>query len=187
MSKLHKAVVKQFRDRAQAGTYLATLLAQPLLPSATKRVVLAIPRGGVPVAFSIAKALDAKLDVFLAKDEKDSERRNVKYRGGKPPVDVKGKEVYLVDDGISTGTSMQSAIAFLRSQNPSKIIAVAPVGSPSSCKDLERVADEVVVPLQPESFQDGVFAWYGHFPPQPDDVSVLELLEKAKEFGKEAE
>src|SRR5216110_2422332 len=54
-----------FRDRAEAGRYLAGKLSQ--YAGCTDVVVLALPRGGLPVAFELARALDAPLDVFLVR------------------------------------------------------------------------------------------------------------------------
>jgi hypothetical protein len=54
-----------FRDRRQAGSYLATKLAAYANQPTT--VVLALPRGGVPVGFEVAKALHAPLDVFVVR------------------------------------------------------------------------------------------------------------------------
>ena len=55
----------QFRNRTEAGR----LLSHKLLNYANQRnlIVLALPRGGVPVAFEVAKVLNAPLDVFLVR------------------------------------------------------------------------------------------------------------------------
>jgi putative phosphoribosyl transferase len=54
-----------YRDRRHAGEVLAGLLQAREIPRDT--VVLALPRGGVPVAAEVAKALEAPLDVFLVR------------------------------------------------------------------------------------------------------------------------
>ncbi|KAJ3072393.1 hypothetical protein HDU98_003709 [Podochytrium sp. JEL0797] len=219
--------VAQFRDRNHAGTHLAALLTKDNPHPTANPIVLALPRGGVPVAFPIAQALNATLDVLIVrklgipwaeetamgaisvggavylnkdlirqlgisphdvdrvkqKELAELDRRNVKYREGRPPAEVKGRVVYVVDDGVATGATMQAAIQSLRAMHPARIIAVAPVGAPDSCEEMERVADEVVVPLQPDVFR-AVGEWYATFG-QTEDEEVLELLEKGKGFGRE--
>lgn len=54
-----------FRDRTEAGTRLAAL---PELRQATDPVVIGTPRGGIPVAIEVARALDAPLDVMPVQD-----------------------------------------------------------------------------------------------------------------------
>src|SRR5712664_114112 len=54
-----------FRDRVEAGRMLATTLQEYAIRSDV--VVLALPRGGVPVGFEVARALHAPLDVFLVR------------------------------------------------------------------------------------------------------------------------
>ena len=54
-----------FRDRTDAGQRLATQLMD--YANRSDVLVLALPRGGVPVAFEVAKALGAPLDVFLVR------------------------------------------------------------------------------------------------------------------------
>ncbi len=48
-------------------------------------------------------------------------RREAAYRGGRPPVDVTGKTVILVDDGLATGASMLAAVQALRESEPAQI------------------------------------------------------------------
>jgi predicted phosphoribosyltransferase len=54
-----------FRDRFEAGRLLASQLAD--LANRPDVVVLALPRGGVPVGFEVARELNAPLDVFLVR------------------------------------------------------------------------------------------------------------------------
>lgn len=56
---------RRFRDRTEAGRQLAERLAQK--PGLEDAVVLALPRGGVPVGYEIAKALGAELDVIVVR------------------------------------------------------------------------------------------------------------------------
>ncbi|HEY1583744.1 MAG TPA: phosphoribosyltransferase [Chthoniobacterales bacterium] len=54
-----------FADRAEAGRFLAGELAR--LERAKDLIVLALPRGGVPVGYEIARAFRAPLDVFVVR------------------------------------------------------------------------------------------------------------------------
>ena len=54
-----------FRDRREAGRLLANRLAA--YRNRPEVLVLALPRGGVPVAFEVARALHAPLDIFLVR------------------------------------------------------------------------------------------------------------------------
>lgn len=58
-------VTPLFRDRADAGRALAARLISSV--SDQNPLILALPRGGVPVAFEVAKALHAELDIFLVR------------------------------------------------------------------------------------------------------------------------
>src|SRR6266849_3336261 len=149
-----------FRDRTQAGQLLSRRL--ETYADRADAVVLALARGGVPVAYEVARALHVPLDVFLvrklgvpgqeelamgaiasggvrvlnhelvealgipdrvidavaAREQQELARREQLYRDNRPPVDVRGRSVILIDDGLATGATMRAAAAALRQQEP---------------------------------------------------------------------
>ena len=211
-----------FRDRTEAGR----LLAQKLREYANRDdvVVLALPRGGVPVAYEVANTLNVPLDIFLVrklglpgneelamgaiasggvrvlneevvralnipdeivdevaeKEERELERREREYRGGRAPVDVRGRTVILIDDGLATGSSMRAAALALRNNQPAQIVVAVPVGAPSTCAEFESEVDKVVCAVTPEPFW-GVGQWYRDFS-QTSDEEVRDLLRRAASF-----
>jgi predicted phosphoribosyltransferase len=212
-------MVSRFRDRHHAGLVLADKLAA--YAGRSDLLVLALPRGGVPVAYEVAQALRAPLDVFLvrklgvpgheelamgavatggvrvlnedivsalripdyaieavtAREQQELARREGAYRGDRPPPDVRGRTVILVDDGLATGATMHAAIAALRRQQPARIVVAVPTASPDICDALRAEVDEVVCAITPEPFQ-AVGFWYEDFSPTTDD-EVRELLARA--------
>src|SRR5437588_6759028 len=186
--------VTLYRDRIDAGRVLATQLMA--YANRSDVLVLALPRGGVPVAYQVAKALHAPLDVFLVRklglpgheelamgaiasggvrvlnpdvvhplqisDEiidavaqqelRELERRERLYRDDRPPPDVRGRIVILVDDGLATGATMHAAILALRQQAPARIVVAVPVGAPAICNAFRAEADDVLCAITPSSF-----------------------------------
>jgi predicted phosphoribosyltransferase len=208
-----------FRDRREAGQRLA----DALLPYAPRDpVVLGLPRGGVPVAFEVARRLDAPLDVcivrklgapgheefamgaiasggvellsehtvrslgltreqvaqVIGRERQELARRERAFRDGRPAVDVQGRTVILVDDGLATGASMQAAVMALRSRRPAAIVVAVPVASSTACADIRRIADVCVCLRTPEPFF-GVGQWYANFGQTTDD-EVRALLASAR-------
>src|ERR1700674_5074631 len=171
-----------FRDRREAGRVLAEKLAA--YANRPDVLVLALPRGGVPVAYEVARALGAPLDVFVVRklgvpgyeelaidgvarrDRQELARRERLSRGGRPPLDVHGRTVILVDDGLATGATMHAAIKALR------LVAV-PTASSETCEELRAEVDEVVCAITPEPFH-AVGYWYEDFT-QTTDQEVREL------------
>ncbi len=209
----------QFRDRTEAGR----LLAEKLQHYAGQRdvLVLALPRGGVPVAAEVALKLQAPLDVFLvrklglpgnvelamgaiasggvrvintevvetlgipdsiidavaAHEQRELDRRERAYRGGRPPPDVKGRTVILIDDGIATGSTMMAAIQALRGLHAGRIVAGTPVVSPTTFREIQAMVEEIIAVMVPVSFQ-GVGQWYRDFS-QTTDEDVCKILAEA--------
>ena len=209
-----------FRDRRDAGRRLAIRLMA--LAGRSDLVVLALPRGGVPVAFEVARALDAPLDLLLVRklgvpgheelamgaiasagasgvvrilnsalvrrlrippsaveeiteiEERELQRRERAYRGDRAPIDVTGRTVILVDDGLATGATMLAAVAALREHRPGSVVVAVPVGSVDTCAAIRDAADECVCDIETHEL-DGVGRWYDDFS-QTSDAEVLALL-----------
>ena len=207
-------------DRREGGRVLARKL--KAFAGRTDVVVLGLPRGGVPVAYEVASALRAPLDVFLVRklgmpgaaelafgalasgglrlvdesllrrygvsaeeveriaerERRELDRRERAYRGGRPPLPLRGRVVLLVDDGLATGSSMTAAILALRGVAPARIVAAAPVAPPDTCERLREIADTVVCVLTPDPFE-AVGRWYRDFD-QTTNEEVRELLARAR-------
>jgi putative phosphoribosyl transferase len=210
------------RDRSEAGQKLAEQLGG--LMGRQDLLVLGLPRGGVPVAYEIAKALHAPLDILVvrklgvpgheelalgaltsgglrvlnteivdalaisdreieavvAREQQEIDRRERAYRGDRPPLDIRGKTVILVDDGIATGATLRAAIAALRSQAPARLIVAVGVAPPETCEDLEAEVDELVCLLKPDPFW-AVGLWFADFAATSDE-EVRTLLARADEL-----
>lgn len=118
------------------------------------------------------------LEAATLAQEQVLERQEAAYRGGRPPLEVAGHTVILVDDGPAPGASMRAALMALRQRQPAALVAAVPIGAPQTCEQLEHEADEVVCALSPESFM-AVGMWYEDFSQTSDD-EVRELLNRAQ-------
>jgi putative phosphoribosyl transferase len=208
-----------FEDRVDAGRQLAKRLGG--FAHRADVVVLGVPRGGVVVAFEVAAALGAPLDVFLSRklgvpgqtelafgavsasggrylDEymlrttgitnaqvewitaevrKELDRRASVYRGDRPQLDVLGRTVILIDDGVATGASVYAAIQALRQMQPARLVLAVPVAPASAWEWLRTVVDEIVCLDLPQPFA-AVGGFYRNFT-QVEDAEVVSLLERA--------
>ncbi len=215
-----------FRDRHEAGYVLGTKLEQ--YKKDDSRLVLALPRGGVPVGYEVALGLDAPLDVFLVRklgvpghrelamgaiasggvrvmndevvnelhipqsmieatfeaEQRELQRRERAYRGDRPPPELAGRSVILVDDGLATGSTMKAAAMALRGQDPARIVVAVPVAAPETCEAFRAEVDDIVCAATPDPFY-AVGLWYEDFTPTSDD-DVRDLLARAgaREAGK---
>ena len=105
------------------------------------------------------------------------ERRERTYRQQRPAPALAGRTVILVDDGLATGSTMRAAAQAVRVQQPSRVVVAVPVGAKQTCRELSKVADEVVCARMPEPFS-AVGQWYVNFA-QTEDDEVRELLQKS--------
>jgi putative phosphoribosyl transferase len=215
----------RFSDRHEAGRRLAAALAGF---ARTDPLVLALPRGGVPVAYEIAKALGAEMDLLfvrkigapghaelglgaivdgaepqlvlnedivrqlaptpdyiraeMRRQLGEIERRRKVYMGDTPPVEIGGRTVILVDDGIATGGTVKAALKGVRKNRPARLVLAVPVAPADSLAALAGECDKIVCLLQPEPFY-AVGAHYADFT-QTSDEDVIRLVRESRGFGR---
>ena len=149
----------------------------------------AIAMGGVTFINSeVTSSLGiSELDLAhsIALEGRELLRRVNAYRGTKPPLNVKGKYIVLVDDGLATGSTMLAAIKALRVLEPKGIVAAVPVAPPSTCARVRAAADEMVCLNYPESF-DAVGMYYDDFSQTTDDEVRQLLAENASRLLRSA-
>ncbi|MEW6640352.1 MAG: phosphoribosyltransferase [Pseudomonadota bacterium] len=208
-----------FQDRSDAGQKLARAL---MAFKQSDPVVLALPRGGLPVAAEVAVALGAPLDIFLVRkiglptqpelamgavadgatpvvvhneaviasagvsqdvfeqatrrELAEIARRRQRFLGDRPPADLRGKTVILVDDGVATGATMMVAVEAVRRQQPRQVVVAAPAMSPEAAGSLRRMADALVSLTTPGDFE-AVGCHYRDFR-QLDDADVVAILQR---------
>lgn len=218
-------MAQRFVDRTQAGRALGARLATLALPAPL--LVLALPRGGVPVAAEVARALHAPLDLLLVRkigtpwqpelalaavvegeppqivvdDEvqrlgggdaayierqaqlelREIARRRQAWLQGRPPAEVAGRTVIVVDDGLATGTTMRAALQALRLRHPARLVLAVPVAPHDTLQRLSPEVDEAVCLATPTPFR-AVGEHYLRFP-QLEDAEVTAALDAAQAGG----
>jgi len=200
----------KLKDRKEAGILLSEKLKKY---QDSNTIVLAIPRGGVPVGYEIAQKLHLPLDIILSKkighplnkefaigamtmdatiidehpevskqyinDEiirlKELLREKYQlYMDNREPLEIKGKNVIVVDDGIATGNTLLACISMLRKRKPAKIIVAAPVLPLDVLEIFERQTDEFIYLITANNFRS-VGAFYDQFYQVGDD-EVIQML-----------
>ncbi|WP_404377051.1 phosphoribosyltransferase [Vreelandella aquamarina] len=208
-----------FENRRDAGRKLAQALT-----GSHYDLVLALPRGGVPVAYEVATRLKLPLDVIIVRkigapgqpefglgavvdgdppqvvltpqmvdifqpSERYLEaeiqrqldeitRRRHAYIGQRPPVNVSGRRVLLIDDGIATGGTAKAAARALRQAGATSVTLAVPVAPETALTELAAEVDDYLSLMTPDYF-NAVGAYYQDFT-QTNDDEVIALLQKAQ-------
>lgn len=133
--------------------------------------------GRVVINDDVVRALRVspqRLSDIAEREGRELQRREVAYRDGRPPVDVTGKTVIVVDDGLATGASMFAAVQALREADPKEIVVAVPAASESSCRQFAGLVEDVVCASMPSPFR-AVGESFWDFS-QVSDSEVRELL-----------
>ena len=104
------------------------------------------------------------------------QKRTKLYRSYRHPKPLHGKTVILVDNGVATGATMKVAIQAVQAAVAGKTIVAVPVAPPSTVRELQRKADEVVVLEAPPEFY-AVGQAYDSFD-QVSDEEVISILDR---------
>ncbi len=209
-----------FKDRFEAGRLLAERLDAFRIKSlrGERPLILALPRGGVPVAHEVARILGIPWDVLVVRkigapgqpefgigavtedrinwvdhesalvtgatplelnrairDETDELNRRVRVYRGSRKLDLRGREVIIVDDGLATGVSARLACRYARAHGATRVTLAVPAGFPQALQKLSEEADEVIC-LSSSGRFFSVSQFYSEFP-QLGDTEVIALLE----------
>lgn len=142
----------------------------------------AIATGGVRVLNDdVVRALrisPSVIDSVTAREARELIRRERLYREGRPALQLAGRTVILVDDGLATGSTMRAAVAALHQAKPARIVAAIPIAAAPTCQELAAEVDQIVCLHTPEPFYSVGF-WYEDFS-QATDAEIRDLLELAK-------
>lgn len=217
-------MTRRFADRTDAGRQLAAALSKAQL---VDPVVLALPRGGVPVAAEVAEALRAPLDVLISRkvgaprspetgigavaeggvevsdpwaleiygisgeqfrvlaqrELGELERRRALYRGSAEPLQLEGRDVVVVDDGLATGVTAEAAVIAARRLGARQVVLAVPTAATDSARRLQPLVEDLVAVIRSDDFV-AVGRWYERFDQTPDET-VIEILQEHRATGSE--
>lgn len=176
------------RGGLPTGRAVADALDVPLDVIVTSKVTdpsnpeLALGAVGADGTVVVNEALRDALGVSTAQFDRRAERKiaaarekEAAYRRNRPPLDVSGRAVLVVDDGIATGSTVLAAIDVLRAGGARSVLVAVPVGPPEAIDELRDVADAVIVLREPAYF-GAVGRFYRDFS-QVDDATAITYLE----------
>jgi putative phosphoribosyl transferase len=111
---------------------------------------------------------EAYIEREAAQQQREVERRTSAFRGDRPPPEIAGRTVVIVDDGVATGGTVLASIAWARAQGPARVVLAVPVLPSSLLPKLGSVADDVLSLAAPRLF-GSVGEWYDRFPQVTDE------------------
>lgn len=178
------------RGGVSVGFEIARALSAPLdivvvrklgVPGQEELAMGAVASGQIRVLNEdVVRALSLSNQIIEAVTERERReliRRERIYRGERQPIEVQGRTVILVDDGLATGSTMRAAVMALRQREPARIVIAVPTAAPDTCSELRAEVEGIVCAMMPEPFSS-VGMWYEDFS-QTSDEEVRDLLERA--------
>jgi putative phosphoribosyl transferase len=180
------------RGGVPVGAEIARRLVAPLdvvfvcklgAPHEPELAIGAVADGPAPEIVLNARLVEALrigagyIETEAARGRAAIERRSREYEGLRPNVDLAGRAVIVVDDGVATGMTMQAALRSVKRRGPARLVAAAPVAAREAVAMLRREADDVVCLSAPRRFLS-VGSFYRSFA-QVTEEDVARLLREA--------
>jgi predicted phosphoribosyltransferase len=133
-----------------------------------------------------ARVLDADLVAHLglsapetaaveARERQELDRRVGQFRARRPPLDLAGRTVVVVDDGIATGATARAAALVVRALGAVEVVLAVPVAPVGWAEHLDAAAEHYVAVATPSPF-GAVGNFYRDFT-QTTDAEVIALLQ----------
>jgi putative phosphoribosyl transferase len=124
----------------------------------------------------------ADLAPVVQRELEEVRARARRFREGRPPPELDGRTVVVVDDGVATGGTVEAGIAVVRARQARTVVVALGVAPPEALRKLRTLADEVVVALVPPVLE-AVGQWYRKFEPVEDE-EVVRLLQQARSWSR---
>jgi len=131
-----------------------------------------------PDVIALARVPRGYVEREAARQLVEIRRREALYRPGSAPLQLRGRTVIVVDDGIATGASIRAALRAVRRAAPERLVLAVPVAPPDTVASLRAEVDDLVCLHSPEDFY-AVGQFYDDFSQTTDD-DVVRLLKAAR-------
>jgi erythromycin esterase-like protein/predicted phosphoribosyltransferase len=156
---------------------LDAFVVRPFRFSDDVRVLGAVTTGGIRVVDeALVRRLgvpDEAIEALAAPERIELTRLERAYRGDRPPPELGGRTVILVDEVLDDPVRMAAAIAAVRSDVPAHIVVAVPVGDRRACDALESSIDELLCLHKVDSV-GSPSQWYADAtPPGEDEIRAL--------------
>ncbi|HZQ39074.1 MAG TPA: phosphoribosyltransferase [Dehalococcoidia bacterium] len=166
----------------EIGAPLDVIVARKLgAPGQRELGIGAIAPGGVRVldeeTIAFLNISPRAIDAVAAEEAAEMNRRERLFREGRPAIDLGGRAVILVDDGLATGVTARAAVRAISMQRPRCVVLAVPVCAPETAAALRGEVDDLICVESPPDFM-AVGRWYEDFDQTSDD-EVIELLARA--------
>eukprot|EP00698_Gefionella_okellyi_P023070 TRINITY_DN7755_c0_g1_i1.p1 TRINITY_DN7755_c0_g1~~TRINITY_DN7755_c0_g1_i1.p1 ORF type:complete len:237 (-),score=36.33 TRINITY_DN7755_c0_g1_i1:254-964(-) len=154
------------------GARLDILLVRRILsPSNASLAIGAVAESGHKVLndFAFQHASDAQIDQEIRTQMATMQRHRAEFTPQRSSISPIRRDVIIVDDGIATGATMLCAIQVVRTMQPRRIIAAAPVAALEAADKLRQYADQVCCVFESRNFNN-LGRFYKSLPDVEEDV-----------------